>query len=70
MLKKLGAKEPGTRRPIDAQPQQEGAPVKAPGKNEKGSRSAEASRSSRARAWRRASALRRHPNSASDLITV
>src|SRR5262245_37235604 len=31
-LKRLGAKAPGTRRPIDAQPQQEGAPVKAPGK--------------------------------------
>ncbi len=35
MLKKLGAKAPGTRRPIDAQPQQEGAPVKAPGKIER-----------------------------------
>ena len=35
MLKKLGAKEPGTRRPIDAQPQQEGAPVRTPGKNER-----------------------------------
>jgi ankyrin repeat protein len=30
MLKKLGAKAPGTRRPLDAQPQQEGAPVRAP----------------------------------------
>jgi hypothetical protein len=29
MLKQLGATEPGTRRPIDAQPQQEGAPVRA-----------------------------------------
>ena len=29
MLKQLGAREPGTRRPIDAQPQQEGAPVRA-----------------------------------------
>jgi uncharacterized protein len=28
MLKKVGAKNPGTRRPIDAQPQQEGAPVR------------------------------------------
>ena len=36
MLKELGAKAPGTRRPIDAQPQQEGAPVRAtPGKIEK-----------------------------------
>ena len=36
MLKKLGAKEPGVRRPIDAQPQQEGSPVRAtPGKIEK-----------------------------------
>jgi ankyrin repeat protein len=35
MLKKLGAKEPGTRRPIDAQPQQEGAPVRTPGKLER-----------------------------------
>ena len=35
-LKQLGAREPGTRRPIDAQPQQEGAPVRAPaGKIEK-----------------------------------
>jgi ankyrin repeat protein len=30
MLKKLGASNPGTRRPIDAQPQQEGAPVRKP----------------------------------------
>jgi ankyrin repeat protein len=36
MLKELGAKEPGTRRPIDAQPQQEGAPIRAtPGRIEK-----------------------------------
>jgi len=27
-LSKLGASNPGTRRPIDAQPQQEGAPVR------------------------------------------
>jgi ankyrin repeat protein len=30
MLKKVGAKNPGTRRPLDAQPQQEGAPVRKP----------------------------------------
>ena len=28
MLKKLGASNPGTRRPIDSQPQREGAPVR------------------------------------------
>lgn len=28
ILKKLGAKGPGVRRPIDAQPQQQGAPVR------------------------------------------
>jgi ankyrin repeat protein len=32
MLTKLGAKAPGVRRPIDAQPQQEGAPVAEPAK--------------------------------------
>jgi uncharacterized protein len=30
MLKKVGARNPGTRRPIDAQPQQEGAPIRKP----------------------------------------